>query len=78
MTYTFATDAVSFQVDAATDDEAAVKFAESEGIRNVTTMGGLLGRIVEMGGYATVTDDRGDLVGQIDPDSGTIKTYPRG
>ena len=77
-TYTFATDAVNFEVEATSDNEAASKFAASEGIRGIATMGGLLGRIAEQGGYATVTDGRGDVVGRVDPNTGAVEVYPQG
>ncbi len=61
-----------------TGETAAVKFAQTEGIKGVTGMGGLLGRIAERSGYATVTDDRGDVVGRIDPNNGSVTIYPQG
>ncbi len=77
-TYTFATESVTITIDAWDDNDAAVKFAQTEGIKGVTGMGGLLGRIAERNGYATVTDDRGDVVGRIDPNSGRVTIYPQG
>lgn len=78
MIYAFATDAVMVQIEAATDNDAARKFARSEGIAGIQTMGGLLGLIAERGGYATVTDGRGDIVGRVDADTGAVTTYPQG
>jgi hypothetical protein len=77
-TYRFATDSVSAEIDARDDDEAAREFAASEGIPDVKGMAGLLGWIAERGGYATVRDGRGDVVGEVDPDDGGFRLFPRG
>ena len=56
MRYYVATDAVHMTVDALSEDDAARRFAESEGLRGVVDKASLLDVTEAMGGWASAEE----------------------